>query len=481
MQIIDKIIVFFNNTAWLQALLVGLLAYGLAKLISHFVPKGLHKLSDWLKFPVGEKLIELFPTPIFYTIFMLGLSFAAGLLGLSDGLEFTVLASLRSVLIVVLALFALRLTKLLLQMASDNPKAFTIIQPQTLPLFSNLAVFVFILSTVYIIFATWDVDMSALLASAGIVGLAVGMAAKDTLSDVISGVLILTDSPYRVGDIIILEDGTRGRVANIGIRSTRIQTVENFDVMVPNSNIGNSKIINESSNPSESRMIAIDVQFAYGTDMNQVAEALTNLGKQHPSVLEKPAPAMKVIELNRERVHCRLLSWIGPEDNRYFIEFALNEMIYKHFAEMNIPIFKPRENTLYVQEFPEQAQEIHIKEMPSVFGKPSLGSSTATSGGALPKMPASSARDRVDELLKNKIRQPASTRATGTAKPSSPPVKATRSRAHPAKPVTTQKSPASQPPIEKKPAPAKPVDGPMKRDDEGNNSDMMIDMDGAGE
>ncbi len=454
MQTLNQIIIFFNHSSGLQALLAALLAYGLAKLISHLVPTALHHLFHWLKWADNEKFIALFPNPIFYTVLLLGFSFAVSLLALNENLEFILLASLRSFLIVVLSFFMLSLTKLLLQMAANNPKIIPIIQEQTLPLFNNLVIVLFILGMVYLIFTAWNVNMSALLASAGIVGLAVGMAARDTLSDVISGVLILTDSPYRVGDMVILEDGTRGRVIDIGIRSTRILTIENFDVTIPNAKIGNSKIVNESSNPLPSRMIAVDILFAYETDMDVVADAMTQVARQHPNVLEKPACVMKVVGLDRERVHCRLLAWIGAKDNRYLVEFALNEAIYKHFTGLGIAIFEPRENIVYVQEFPQQAQEIHIKEMPSVFGKPSLGHATNTSN--LPKMQPAPARDRVDELLKN--------------------------RAHPpAKPQSSTRPATSRPPPLKAKKTAAPAGGDTVRrggNGDSDDADMMLDMDG---
>ena len=372
---------FFLNTPWLQAILVVGVAYGLAKFISQWLPEGLRKLTAWLKFEQANVFIDLIDSPIFYLVFLLGLNFAVRLLELSESMEFMLVAGSFSLMIMIFSVFTLKVTKILLGMAAENPNAFKIIQPQTLPLFSNLALVIVIAGGFYFVFASWNVNMSALLASAGIVGLAVGMAAKDTLSDVIAGVLILTDSPYKVGDIVILEDGTRGRITHIGIRSTRLLTVENFDVTLPNSKIGNGKIVNESSNPAPSRMIAVDINLPYGLNMQEVREALLEISKECNYVLEHPQSAMKVIDLGVERVHYRLVAWISPKDNRYFAEFALNEMVYNYFSELKIPIFKPKENSLYVHEFPESPQELYIKEMPSMFGKAAAGIGV---GGCLP-------------------------------------------------------------------------------------------------
>jgi MscS family membrane protein len=86
--------------------------------------------------------------------------------------------------------------------------------------------------------------MTAWLASAGIIGIAVGFAAKDTLANLFSGVFILADSPYKLGDYVVLEDNSRGKVTQIGLRSTRMLTRDDVEVTVPNSIMGNTKIIN---------------------------------------------------------------------------------------------------------------------------------------------------------------------------------------------------------------------------------------------
>jgi MscS family membrane protein len=82
------------------------------------------------------------------------------------------------------------------------------------------------------------------LASAGIIGIAVGFAAKDTLANLFSGVFILADSPYKLGDYVVLEDNSRGKVTQISLRSTRMLTRDDVEVTVPNSITGNTKIIN---------------------------------------------------------------------------------------------------------------------------------------------------------------------------------------------------------------------------------------------
>jgi MscS family membrane protein len=109
---------------------------------------------------------------------------------------------------------------------------------------------VIVVVAVYIIFSAWNIDMTVWLASAGIIGIAVGFAAKDTLANLFSGVFILADAPYKIGGFVVLDTAKRGEVTHIGIRNTRLLTRDDVEITVPNSIMGNTKIINESGGPS---------------------------------------------------------------------------------------------------------------------------------------------------------------------------------------------------------------------------------------
>jgi len=97
------------------------------------------------------------------------------------------------------------------------------------------------------ILSHFNVDVTALLATLGLIGLALSLAAQDTLNDIINGVLIWLDRPFRIGDRIEIQgDKMWGDVIDIGTRSTRILLIDNTMVIVPNSVIGKNQVINYS-------------------------------------------------------------------------------------------------------------------------------------------------------------------------------------------------------------------------------------------
>ena len=133
------------------------------------------------------------------------------------------------------------------------------VQVPSLPVFDMVFKIVIVGAAVYFIFLAWKIDLTAWLASAGVVGIAVGFAAKDTLANLFSGIFIVADAPYKVGDYIVLDGGLRGRVTSIGIRSTRILTLDDIEITIPNAVIGSSKIINEAGGPQVHQRLGVTV------------------------------------------------------------------------------------------------------------------------------------------------------------------------------------------------------------------------------
>ena len=136
----------------------------------------------------------------------------------------------------------------------------------------------------------WDINVTGLVASAGIVGLALSFAAQDTLSNLFAGVAIMSDRPYELGDFIILDSGERGEVTKIGLRSTRLLTRDDVEISIPNGVMGATKIVNEAGGPPSRYRIRTQVGVAYGSDVDQVAEVLVSVAADHAKVLKSPEP-----------------------------------------------------------------------------------------------------------------------------------------------------------------------------------------------
>jgi small-conductance mechanosensitive channel len=136
-------------------------------------------------------------------------------------------------------------------------------------------------------------NISALLAAIGIGGLAISLAAQDTIANMISGVIILIDQPFRTGDRIEIQElNTWGDVVNIGLRSTRIRTLDNRLVIVPNSQISNNQVVNYTY-PDPRYRIQSEIGVAYGTDLRVAREVIINALQGVEGVLpDKPVEVL---------------------------------------------------------------------------------------------------------------------------------------------------------------------------------------------
>ena len=216
---------------------------------------------------------------------------------------------------------------------------------------------------VYLILLTWNIDVTHWAASAGVMGIALGFAAKDTLANFFAGIFILADTPYQPGDFVILEDGIRGQVTDIGIRSTRLLTRDDIEVTLPNAIIANSKIVNESQGPYLKMRVRVKVAVAYGSDVKQVESVLMSCTEGVEHLVGWPSPRVRFREFGDSGLLYELMAWIDEPVMRGRVLHELNSRVYKALNEAGI-------------EIPYAKQDIYIKEFPG------QGSATGESGSA---------------------------------------------------------------------------------------------------
>jgi len=219
------------------------------------------------------------------------------------------------------------------------------------PLFRNLASIVLVTGAIYFIFLAWGINVTAWLASAGIVGIAVGFAAKDTLANFFAGLFILTDAPYKEGDFIVLDSGERGQVTHLGIRSTRLLTRDDVEITIPNAVMGNAKVVNESSGRWLKKRLRVAVGVAYGSDIDRVRAVLEEEARANRDVCRSPEPRMRFRAFGDSSLDLELLVWIDDPIDSGRITDELNTAIYKRLAKERIEIPYPKRD-VYIRQMP---------------------------------------------------------------------------------------------------------------------------------
>ena len=207
----------------------------------------------------------------------------------------------------------------------------------------------------YLILLTWGKDATALLTSASVIGLVFGFAAKDTIANLFSGVFIMADAPYKIGDYIVLGGGERGRVTNIGLRSTRILTRDDVEIIIPNAVIGGDKILNQSGGPTTKFRVRASTSVAYGSDIDRVREVLLNVANNEELVESEPAARVRFTSFGDSGLNFDLLVWVDPPELRGRVLDRLNCGIYKALNEAGIEIPFPQMD-LHVQSLPDRTE-----------------------------------------------------------------------------------------------------------------------------
>jgi small-conductance mechanosensitive channel len=189
-----------------------------------------------------------------------------------------------------------------------------------------------------LLLANFNIDITALLAAAGIAGVALALAAQDILSNFLGGAIIAIDKPFRMGDRVRI-DTFFGDVVALGPRSTRIKTMDSQIVTIPNATITSGVIINYSM-PDPTLKIRIPFSVAYGSDMEKVTEILLAIAREAaektPWVNTDPAPSVYFREFGQSGLNGQLLLWTTNYDYEWDVQDWVNRRIARRFREEQI-------------------------------------------------------------------------------------------------------------------------------------------------
>ena len=351
---VQKLAELIGPNVYLQAAIIAATFIVAGKIADWIISRIIGRFAKQSSNDFDDRLVGLVHRPIFLSFVVLGLGLATSRLGLGETPTFATLGALKTIALVVWFNALGDLNNLVVETVRRTSRG-KLVQSGMLSLLHNILKIVLVALAIYFFFLVWNIDVTAWLASAGIVGLALSFAAKDTLSNLFAGVSIIMDAPYKTGDYIILDSGERGLVTNIGLRSTRILTRDDIEITVPNGIIGNSTIVNEAGGPSTQHRIRVAVGAAYGSDVDQILETLENVAKANNDVLNEPAPRARFRAFGDSSLNFELLGWIADPADRGRVQHELNIGIYKAFIEEGI-------------EIPFPQRDLHVRTMPANNG-----------------------------------------------------------------------------------------------------------------
>ncbi len=341
------IIAYIKSHSWLLSIFIFIFYLLLAKLVDLFIDRILRRIASWTRVSFDDYAIKFFHWPVVITIALCGPLHVLHIIKIGEKVNFILSGILKSTIVLAWWISGFRMISWFTQKRLPLFEKQGRLGKDLIVVLKNFLFIIVAISGCIALLIIWHINLAPFLASAGIAGIALALAAKETLANFFGGISIFLDRTYKVGDYIILDSGERGEVVDVGIRSTRIRTRDDVLITIPNSIMANSKIINESA-PEPRFRLRLPVGVAYGSDLEKVEKILLEVVKKVPHVVTTPEPRVRYRQFGESSIDLELLCWVDDPRNKGPVTHELIKCIHRRFEEEGIVIpFPQRDVHLY--------------------------------------------------------------------------------------------------------------------------------------
>lgn len=321
----------------LAALLILATFWLLAQLVGSILSKWGKRLARSTATDLDDRILQRIIPHVSRLLTTLGLYLAIRSMPLHERLVQLFSGVLFVVLVVIFFNLLFHALDELLQWYLNGRQAGSkdLISRNMIPFVEKLAMLFLMGTALIIILKHFNYDILSVVTALGIGSLAIGLAAKDTLAHMISGFTLMLDQPFRIGDRIQLAGGQIGDVADIGLRSTKIKTMDNQLLIIPNSDLCNTMLINQAF-PDARAKGRINVGVANGSDVERVKEILVATALEVGTVLRDPAPEAYFVSFGDFALNMSLFFWVEEYGSLFATTDRINTLILRRFNESNI-------------------------------------------------------------------------------------------------------------------------------------------------
>ncbi|MDO3378170.1 mechanosensitive ion channel domain-containing protein [Geoalkalibacter halelectricus] len=184
------------------------------------------------------------------------------------------------------------------------------------------------------------IEMRNFAVLAGAFGIGIGFGLQNIVNNFVSGLILLFERPVKVGDMIVVDEDW-GTVRKIGLRSTIIETFDNSELIVPNSQLIAEKVTNWTLSTTRARVV-LSVGVAYGSDVELVLDILKEVGDRHPQVLADPGPSAIFVGFGDSSLDFELRGYIADVTKRLSVRSDLGREVDRRFREAGVEIPFPQ-------------------------------------------------------------------------------------------------------------------------------------------
>ena len=346
METLSGIFDFIKGNLYLRFLLTLFLTFIVAIVMKFILVQVLKPLTKKTKTKIDDLIVKSLSAVIFYIIFALG--FKIGFKNFD--FETTIYNSvIETLLVVIVCILIIRIISSLSKHWLDEwaSKTESTADDRLIPLLEKILKAVVLALTVFFIFDVWSINISPLLATAGVAGIAISFAVKDSLTNILGGLQLVLDKTFKVGDKIEIESGEVGVVMDIGLRSTKLRTYDNEVIYFPNGYMANAKIKNFTK-PDLSIRVTVLFGVEYGSDPEQVRNVIAEEIKKIELALDDPPVSVIFVGMGDSSLDFKARVWVENYGNAYSTKLAMTEIIYHALNRAGIGIPFPT-RTVYTK------------------------------------------------------------------------------------------------------------------------------------
>jgi small-conductance mechanosensitive channel len=333
------------------ALFIIVLFWVLSRFLRYLFTKWVPRIARFTHTELDDQVVVRITPPIELLTITAGLYLAIRTLPIHDRAQLVLSGVIFVLNILIFANIAYRVADEFLTWYAKRveERTGTKVGTQIFPLIRKVFTIFLVCAVLIVVLKHFGYDVLSLLTALGLGSLAIGLAAKDTLANMISGFTLMIDRPFRIGDRIQLASGKTGDVVDIGLRSTRIKTVDNTLLIIPNSELCNSTVLNMAF-PDTKSQGRISIGVAYGSDLEKVKRIMRETALENPDVLKEPSPEAYFQSFGDSALNMLLIFWVDDYSQIFPVTDKINMLLAAAFTKNDIQIPYPTRKVLLERE-----------------------------------------------------------------------------------------------------------------------------------
>ena len=338
---------FLVKNKWLYALLIVVSFYLVSVIASYIIGGIFQKLAERTTWDTDDNLLVATRKPLKWIIFIIGMHLAIIPLKLSVQLTDFLTNLFTGVIIAIATWMAMKVTEVFIRAWGNNvvKRLGERMDTDMVPFIVKIMQFFYILMAALVILSRFGIEIGPLIASFGVIGFAVGFAVKDTIANLIGGLILIMDESIAVGDKVMIDDDL-GLVSEIGMRYTKLKTFDNEIVVIPNGELVNKKFKNFVL-PDPAIRVVVDFGVAYGSDVEKVEQVVLDTVRNIEEVVDDPEPMCVMITMGDFSLNFQAKFWIPLYENQYSKQLEATKKIYNALTRAGIEIPFPT-HTVYL-------------------------------------------------------------------------------------------------------------------------------------